>query len=222
MDFSAYSQSENDDHLSEFITLYNHYFPIVEEREDTHLWRSKILDNSASFSMDITFALIDDKVIGGVVTEYYPHSQFGLLTYILVDTKHRRKGIALKLVEQAIKCFDRMSNNQINSILLEIEDPSKIENIEDRVIAEQRINFYRKLNAERICFEYFQPPLHKGENGCDFLWLVTISDTTYLTPQSLYGFLREFYSTLYCDYGDPLVQRSLSVKNYPVLSLERL
>lgn len=218
----SYSECQNDRLLSEFISLYENTFTVIEEREDTSSWKNKILSESGTFTMEITFAVVDKTVVGGVVTEYYPVSQFGLLTYILVDHNYRRMGIAILLIEKAKDCFNQMSSQRIKAILLEIENPTLISNLEDRAIAEQRIHFYRKLNAQRLCFEYYQPPLHKGENGCGFLWLITISNTTNLTPQSLYGFLREFYSTLYCDYDDPLVQRALSVKNYPVLSLERL
>ena len=176
--------------FSNFCDLYNLSFPDDSEREDTQLFRDRLekpWDGGAKFHLIV--ATRDEwECLGGVVLEYYPESECGLITYVCVDERYRQLGIAADLIREAIRTFVDDSHN-LRAIYVETEDPYKVTGgIFDPKV---RFEFWGKLGFRPTGLSYIQPALGAGQNPCDNLLLLSHGKVPVQVTES---FIREFYA----------------------------
>jgi len=179
----------NEDLFLRFYELIESNFPLVEEREPIETWRQALLDNKDSSSylspaethIIIPMSpLMDPPVIGGgLVLEYHPVTNNGLITYLVVDEICRGQGMGRRLVEKAVEMLDEFAKQRghltgCNAVFLETNSPSKISESQDVMIPRDRQIVYQKLGFKLVDIPYMVPPLGPQQSKMDFLSLMVL------------------------------------------------
>lgn len=123
--------AQNAELVDDFFDLYEHpqNFPDPNEREP----RENILEriNTGSTEPKTFLIILNDykKTNAGVIAEYYPKSSCLLLTYIFVDPKFRKSGLARKLIDngvpQLIKEIEKHHDTKVRAVFFETNNPFK-------------------------------------------------------------------------------------------------
>ena len=103
------------------------------------------------------------KVLGCLVIEWYPNSECGRFSDLVVDRDFRRQGIARELIwrgaEILRKCA-KVSGKELKMIFAQITNPQKPDSDENSMAPESPIEAFRRLGAKKIPIENdFQPSL---------------------------------------------------------------
>jgi GNAT superfamily N-acetyltransferase len=173
------------------------------ELEPLPAWRERCIDKNKSSAVDGTpdfhiVLLLDDDVelaediqernsratiAGAVVVEYYEQVNCGLLTYILVNSKYRGKGLGRILAEKA--CFTVEDNARgkghlagCNAIFLETNSAEKVDPTEDVMPPAQRHEILNKIGLRLLNFDYVQVALDASKNKVNYLLL-----TVFISPK---------------------------------------
>ena len=97
----------------------------------------------------------DDRVIGGVVGEWYEEERTLLIAYLAVRRNARRAGVGTKLMTAAATTWYPRLRPLL--VLGELRDPRH--HSTDDEYAEARVGFYDRLGAKALAVPYFQPRL---------------------------------------------------------------
>jgi len=184
----------DEDLFMRFYQLIEANFPLEEEREQIETWRQALADNNITntfLSPAETHILIplsrtfsDHSTIGGgLVFEYHPKTNCGMLTYLVVDEVCRGQGMGRKLVEKAVQILNetakqRGHSNGCNGVFLETNSPSKFDIQNDVMSPRDRQIVYIKLGFQIVDINYIAPPLGPHKTKMDFLTLMVL-----ITPQ---------------------------------------
>lgn len=151
--------------IEKFFVLYTKSFPDADEREDPQIIIRRIHDGNFkpySPSTAIILAVGDSCVFGGSIVEYYRESQCMLLTYIVIDTASRGKGIARKILHDGVSHFIKTKGEHVKAVFFESNIPGETDN--DSFDPWQRYQVFSKLGAKWIDIAYAQPSLGKGKD----------------------------------------------------------
>ncbi|MGV8121483.1 MAG: GNAT family N-acetyltransferase [Candidatus Xenobiia bacterium LiM19] len=155
--------------------LYMPAFPIQDEREELSSWK-QCLAHPAESGTETHIILagyhLQDKnpvIAGGVVVEYYLGSQVSLLTYIVVASEFRGRGLARRLVKEAneeMKAAAERINpkNRPLAYFAESNDPASALTSQDSQDPYQRLMLLSRLGYYEVDFPYIQPRLEGRSN----------------------------------------------------------
>eukprot|EP01100_Stratorugosa_tubuloviscum_P002031 TRINITY_DN1465_c0_g1_i6.p1 TRINITY_DN1465_c0_g1~~TRINITY_DN1465_c0_g1_i6.p1 ORF type:complete len:817 (+),score=178.59 TRINITY_DN1465_c0_g1_i6:161-2611(+) len=182
------------------IEFYNNLilanFPLEVEREPLENWIKGVQTKnsmSSTFSelhivLALSWSLNGNKLSkpvcgGGIVFDYYPVTNAGLLAYLVVDKVCRGQGMAGKLVARAVECLESIAKRRgqlagCNVIFLETNSTSKVTPQQDVMDPRVRQIVYYKMGFRMLDFKYVMAPLGAGMEKCDFLLL-----TVYITSR---------------------------------------
>jgi len=193
--------------LKEFYdTFLEIYFPFSSELSS---WRDWIRFATSSHSeseahhtrIDLLVVLAQQaipgspksKIVGGIVLEYYPQSNCGLISYIVVDPGLRGAGLGRKLINEGINQLQSQARRRLCSanetdyrsgcmaIFSEMNSPDKID--KDVIAPIQRAHLFHRLNFALLDFKYIQPALESHLPHCDDLVLLVHLQS--LAPESV-------------------------------------
>jgi GNAT superfamily N-acetyltransferase len=191
--------------------LYVRSFPIDEERESLDYWLSALWGEGAAADDVRVHALVAGKdlddparreIAGLAFSELYRESGCALLSYLAVDSRFRRHGVARDLVRETFERLNRSAEERgapLPAVFAEIHDPEATDELraEDVMDPVERASFFAKLGARRVPIRYVQPAL--GENGdrARALQLVVLSsngDAQTIQAEDVRRFLVDLYT----------------------------
>lgn len=192
------SVEHNINNLKEFEKLYIKYFPIEEEREPLE----NILHRIENHLMPITLIVIetiDEKVVGGCISDYYPEIKMLMPIYLFVDENYRKYGIGKKLANIMFEYYPECEH-----IFFETENPEKTDEQYITLNPQVRLNMYLRWGYEIVPINYIQPPLTTtGKCGTN---LFLMHKGKPLTKEVLKTFLYHFYKELKFEESDEYKQ----------------
>lgn len=100
----------------------------------------------------------NDKVLGGLVTEWFPLSEVLLLSYLAISKDHRGQGVGSRLLQTAADQHYGHPGYQL--VLGELEDPRHWSTTDQDPLA--RLQFYAPFGVFVLAVPYFQPPVAQG------------------------------------------------------------
>jgi len=169
--------------------------------------------------------------------EYYPQSNVGLLTYVVISPAFRGKGLARKLVEGGIMAIDSSAQNLKSgskpyAYLAETNDPAFEISWDDTQNPRERVKILHRLGFCALNFPYVQPHL-EADKGRFYGLKLLVHEKTWgpgeeksrLKKQVLKNFLFEFYRELEGEdsFKDPEFRRMIAfIDNHPGDCLECL
>ena len=149
-------------------------------------------------------AILSDKrvTVGALVGEHYKNPNVLLVTYCFIDRRFRRagKGYAKRLVETAVPEIRRLAQmpTDVANVFFEGENPDMMDL---QSIAEAAFNptfrlaWFRSLGAQRLEFDYRQPPLSANQQPVKWLSMYCLGNSE-VKKKTLKDFLTEFYRVL--------------------------
>lgn len=190
-DISFLLQFENEIYDKSFPDDEREYFSDIIERVKTPKgWEPDTL---------ITLKIIDNKVVGGVISDWYPNSKCLEIIYIVLDPQYRGKGDGYKLLWNSIDIF-KEEIGEINNIFIEVEKTHNRSLMEYEMNPSKRIDFWYKCGAKQMPINYVQPPLSEDKEAIHNLMLMLLpldKDTkSEITKYTLKEFLKDFYTGL--------------------------
>lgn len=213
------------DLFAAFVELYLRTFTDPSEREDPAQWPPRLhgdlaapqprmhllvavdhdpdADPDGDGDPDDDNAATHPHVLGGMAFEYYRDSRCGLLTYLVTDPAHRRRGLARRLIRQAIALLHRDAREyaaQLRGVFSETEDPQQVGAQDNVMSPRDRLTVLARLGARRIDIPYVQPALAGGSGRCRHLLLLAFypdaAQATHIEGDVVRDFLHEFYRAL--------------------------
>ena len=187
--------------LDSFKESYDKGFPDADEREDFKFILERICckNEIPRSTIVIYYALDVEKVLGGLVVDWYGKIGALHLTYLIVDPQARKRGIAKKLINigipMIINYLSEVENVNIRSNFFESNNPLKttIDNFDPQT----RLKIFSALGAKTIPIDYVQPSLGEDKSEVSNLLLLTFSQfnahKTKMPIKDIVAFLREFY-----------------------------
>src|SRR3989338_4195922 len=136
-------------------------------------------------------------IVGGIITEYYPEPNCGLITYLLVNRLFRGSGVAGFLVNYSRQVLSQNAKARghlsgCDAIFLETNSAKKIQSQHDVIDPRSRHAILHRYGCRLVDFDYIAPPLSPQHHKVDFLLLtVLLTDhiphdgTSYYVPSSL-------------------------------------
>ncbi|KAF2068992.1 hypothetical protein CYY_009691 [Polysphondylium violaceum] len=133
----------------------------------------------------------------GIIFEYYPNTNCGLLSYLVVHRSSRGHGLARVLVERAVELLDKHAKTRgqlagCNVILLETNSAEKVTVQQDVMDPRMRHTIYHKMGFRMIDFEYIMPPLFQGYEKLRGVLLLTAYLTPHIPYQDVNGY-KQYY-----------------------------
>ncbi|HWR99166.1 MAG TPA: hypothetical protein VN249_01050, partial [Prolixibacteraceae bacterium] len=190
--------------LDIFFQLYAINFPDPDEREDPGIICNRIrMSGKGAYAPETTILLsiLDDKISGGAILEFYTQSSCFLLTYILVDEHFRGKNIARSLVESGIKMVIDSRKEEVRAIFFESNIPWKTDKSRDSFDAWDRYGVFTKLGAKWIDIAYTQPSLGEGKSKVHNLHFFVFPALTHLPDKIEVSVLTAFLHIFYQELG---------------------
>jgi len=193
------------DLLAGFVALYEETFNDPSEREDPAQWPPRLYGElpAPQPRMHLLVAVDDataGRPLGGIAFEYYRDSRCGLLTYLVTDPAHRRRGLARRLVDRAVDLLHRDAQAEgavLRAVFAETEDPGQVDARGTAMPPHTRLAVLARLGARRIDIPYVQPRLAGGSGPCRHLLLLAFHpDTPQIAGATVRDFLHEFYRAL--------------------------
>ena len=189
--------------------LFRPAFPICEERESVKTWRALLWGHCDACELHCLVAGydVDDprrrRIVAGLLFEYYPISDCGLLTYLVTHPTFRRRGLATMLFQRGIrnlKAIAARRRRRLHAVFLEIKDPRKRARASDVMDPWTRLAFFERRGARILDLPYVQPPLEPGQGSARALLLLVAwpryANRRAAPARHLCRFLREFYRAL--------------------------
>jgi len=208
-------ETPSQDFLDGFIKIYNKTFTDPREREDPAEWPARMWQKPPApqpwTHLLVALSADSGRVVGGLVFEHYRGSHCGLLTYLVVESAWRKKGIARNLVDRALFTLIRDeldSGGKLKAVFCEIEDPQLVSDEDSAMPTCKRLHALLHLGARVLDLNYVQPGLVGGAGPCDHLLLLAFDlqnrseeavngrPPEIMAGQTVYDFLHEFYRAL--------------------------
>jgi hypothetical protein len=165
--------------LSKFyVGIYIGNFTDNNERETLdnllHYLESEQLGKVEKNHYHILIATIGDEVVGGIVANYFDDINSGVIEFLVVDEKFRRKNIGNNLIEGMTNILNRDSfkhNHQgIDYIFIEVDHPMLVDS-SISTKAKKTISFWQKQRFMALDFKYIQPSIGNGKEPVRHLLL---------------------------------------------------
>jgi hypothetical protein len=197
--------------LDAFIALYERTFADPSIREDSAQWNDRLRNNylSPQPRTHIVVAVSQERnnpsstVLGGVVFEFYRHSNCGLLTYLAVEPVFRQHGLGKELVTLAINILNadaRHHGVSLKAVFAESENTGEVSENSNAISRRDRLTVLARLGALWIDIPYVQPSLEGGAGRCRHLYLLAFplpgQSSRKINGTVVHDFLFEFYQAL--------------------------
>ena len=144
--------------------------------------------------------LLTAPLVGAVQFDYYVTANSGCLTYLLVSTAYRGRGVARILcghcqekLELVAKSFGHLAG--CNATFVETNSATKVEADNDVIPPALRHKIFQKMGMRLLDFDYVQAPLDASKSKVDYLLLLVFltsripqtddSEHSYYLPSSL-------------------------------------
>lgn len=169
------------------------YFPIEDELDDLEDMRSHLQPRAdpRDPELHILLARQGEELLGCACYEYYPRSNFCLMSYICVNAHSRGLGVARRLVsylERDMQKRARETNRDLAAIFAE----THVSGAEDAIMdVDARQRCLRALGFRCLRFDYTQPPLSDCHNPCGGLRLL-VKDKPELSSSAIVAYLEDF------------------------------
>lgn len=187
-----------------YCELYLKEFPDINEREslDNILNQAKRLKNNPAATYYCTIALRGNKIVGGVIGDYFKKSNCGIIEFIVVDRSERGNRIGRNLLNAL---FDKMNeqarqngHSEVNYCFLEVEKPMSPIGSVEREKEIHRLGFWHRIGAKNVNINYVQPALQEGKEPVSHLLLNTIIcnnmlDKRFISKKDLATFIRDYF-----------------------------
>lgn len=179
------------------------YLPAFHhQREPLAAWTAQLWGDAPA-AYDLTIALTGEqlgdptqaRLAGGVVSELYPRSGCGLLTYLVVAPSSRRAGVGRTLLAHARRSLaDRAAARGLTlaAVFGEITDPRR----GDAPDAWPRLERFQRWGARVVEHPYVQPSLAAGlprDFGLRLIAFFEDDPPPTLPGPTLARFLRDFF-----------------------------
>lgn len=179
--------------------IYNKAFPDNEREYFSDIIDRIITPENWGLETLIVLKIVNDKVVGGVVSDWYDNSKCLEVIYIALHPQYRGKGVGYELLWDSIKMFkDKIG--KCNNIFIEVEKPHNRSLMEYEMNPQKRIDFWNRCGAKHIPIKYTQPPLSKDKEAIHNLMLMvipTVKDGKIeVSKPILKEFLKDFYTGL--------------------------
>ncbi|MCX5741909.1 MAG: GNAT family N-acetyltransferase [Proteobacteria bacterium] len=143
----------SDDLLEEFYRgIYLGAFATQAEPLDT--WR-RALRHELPYELHVRIATDADGITGGITYERYPQSQCGLVTYLVVASRARGRGLGRALIDDALGALASCA-----IVFGEVNDPRRPH--VDAPAAWSRLIRFQRWGARVADVDYVQPALGDG------------------------------------------------------------
>ena len=141
--------------------------------------------------------LSEADVLGGVIFEYFPKCESGLITYLCVAEHKRKTGLARRLLGYAVATCKRLSKTEHVLIFAESEDPKRV-SADELPKCSRRLQILDALGFQYLPIAYRQPPLARDNPWShDLLLLVyTPNGSLPVTRRAINDFLTTFEASL--------------------------
>jgi GNAT superfamily N-acetyltransferase len=139
----------------------------------------------------------DERVVGGVTTEFYRTAGVGLLTYIAVREGSRRRGLGQQLVKAAQSWIDETAGADV-LMLAETERGEDAQNeteMSETMLRQERL---ARLGARMVDLDYVMPPLREGL-ATRRLHLMVFRETACVSARTVLAVLDELAHALGTD-----------------------
>lgn len=186
--------------------LYMSEFPDENERESMEniIKQYHRLKNTPGVTFHITLALLGEHIVGGIIGDYYSSCNSGVIEFVVVGKEHRHQRVAKGLISHLVDQFNMDANRiirkrSIDYYFFEAENPDKVNDLKVKTIRKNRLEFWKKMSAKKVNFDYIQPPLEESKNSVDHLNLCVRSykpnesQMSVISTETLLGFLEEFF-----------------------------
>lgn len=160
--------------FDEFYEILEEAFPVTERRAKEG---QKLLLEDADYTI---WAKLSEKQKIEAILAVWTLENSLFIEHFAVAKELRGKGTGTCLLKQFLKA-------QSQKIILEVELP-------DYEMAEKRIAFYKQLGFCLNEYEYFQPPMQKGQEKMP---LMIMSYPDFLDTQSFEDFKKAVYQKVY-------------------------
>lgn len=193
--------------------LYLPNFPDAKERERPADWLPRLEHSRPKPPQPLTYVLVagnnlrrDDSirvVHGFLVAELYQESNCGLLTYIVVASESRKRGLARQLIGCAVMLLRSRAHHRgqlLRAVFGEVHNPHGSPQTTPGLDPYARINLMYRLGARHVPIRYVQPALGHNQGRSKDLLLVAFPLEQYssaiISGEVLKAFLEEFYRAL--------------------------
>lgn len=197
------------DLLGAFVSLYDRTFTDPTEREDPAEWDDRLWAKPPP-GQPVTHLVVAEpapparEVPGGLLFEYYPESRCGLLAYLAVDPRHRRQGLARRLIERAMQILREDAGRfggELRMVFAETEDPTLVGAGRGSMPPRERLKAFSRLGAAWVDVPYVQPQLCGGSDRGRHMMLLAFGPDG-IAPRIIDGsMLREFLDEYYRSLG---------------------
>jgi GNAT superfamily N-acetyltransferase len=164
------------------------YLPaFAHQREPLEVWRRQLWGEAWPYELSIVVACEGERIDGGIVSELYPASACGFLTYLVVAPAAREAGLGRSLLEgarRALAARARARGLTLRAVFGEVADAARLARFE-------------RWGARAVELDYVQPSLGPGLARDPALRLIAFFDGE--PPATLPGavvgdFVRELYA----------------------------
>jgi GNAT superfamily N-acetyltransferase len=164
------------------------YLPaFAHQREPLEVWRRQLWGAAWPYELSIVVACEGERIDGGIVSELYPASACGFLTYLVVAPAAREAGLGRSLLEgarRALAARARARGLTLRAVFGEVADAARLARFE-------------RWGARAVELDYVQPSLGPGLARDPALRLIAFFDGE--PPATLPGavvgdFVRELYA----------------------------
>jgi GNAT superfamily N-acetyltransferase len=152
-------------------------FPDEDERESLETLRNNLTKVERGFygrnAYHIILGLEDDRPVAACISDYLAESNCAAIEYILVAENRRGSGIGRAIHDYAVKVATADARAagalQLNSIMIEVNDPYCAPPELDTIDAFSRVMMWHKWGYQRLVFPYQQPALSEEQSAIDYL-----------------------------------------------------
>lgn len=189
-------------------------FPDKDELDDLDSWLSMFEPDYSQSVLHILVVITDqDAIAAGVVSEYYPNSDCGLLSYLLVQPNFRgsKPSLARVVTDASLFIIDidaqLINRPACRFYFCETNSPLCIPESKDVLPPAKRVAMFNSLKFRLVEFPYVQPPLSDQQRPATYLLLLAYNrnpENPLLSVDSrtLKTFLHDYSTALGAsDYG---------------------
>jgi hypothetical protein len=141
-----------------------------------------------------------EHALGLVGCEYYERSAAGLVTYVAVAERGRRKRVGRGLMLEARRALAqdaRAAGRELAALFGEVHEPTRVQPGTDVMPPRERVAVMARYGAKRVPIPYVQPSLGDGRPRSDALMLVAFPthepDVRTVPGEAVRTFLAELY-----------------------------
>jgi predicted GNAT family acetyltransferase len=202
--FNSDDLKKNSQYINQISDLYNSCFPDINEREEFENILNRVMGIREKYDPNtiLLFYPKDEKVVAGLIADWYKHSKSIHITYIFVSPYFRNKGIAKHILKNEIpkiikQIFD-LYKIEIKGVFLEANNPK--DTIIDSINTSIRLEIFKKIGIKWIDIPYIQPALDSNREKVNNLFLLVLpiseSQSSKIKKDIVIQFLCDLYKSL--------------------------